>query len=308
MEMANIMVNGGAKNGRIRTATKSDAGEIMKVLQTAVYRHIHVDWYVPGDWLGLPSFLVKTRPLSTSSRSQFTKFLGEKEIVESTLAIAADPNPAAWVRVVGLGDEKTAVSDLTALLKNSVEPLKKSGVNVIAWLAIEEWPNLWLEELGFKVVNHIETYTKEDTDFPQREPHPELDIRPVLDSDIPALAALETKAFNHLWRHSGQGLKLARNQSFSFDVALLNQKLVGFQLSTPTDYGVHLVRLTVDPDLQGKGVGSALMAHAIQGYYRRDRYRITLNTQVNNTSSKQLYMKFGFQPSGQKFPVWVLKI
>lgn len=303
-----MTVNGDVENGRIRQATKSDAGEIMRVLRTAVHRHIHVDWYVPGDWLGLPSFLVKSQPNKAVSRSQFAKLLGEKERLSSVLAVAADPMPAAWVRVVGLRDEKTAVTDLTQLFTAVIPILKKSGVNAIAWLAIEPWPDEWLTPIGFKIVNYIETYVKEDREFPQKEPRPGLDIRPVLDKDMPELAALEAKAFNNLWRHSGQGLSLAKNQSFSFDVALLEDKIVGFQLSTPNDYGVHLVRLTVDPDLQGQGVGSALMAHAIRGYHRRDRYRLTLNTQVNNNTSQQLYSKFGFRPSGQKFPVWAMKI
>lgn len=308
MEIANIMVNGEVDGGHIRTATRSDAGEIMRGLQTAVYRHIHVDWYVPGDWLGSPGFMVKTKPLSKPNRSQFAKFLGEKPRIESSLAVAADPKPAAWVRVVGLGNKQTAVSDLHALIEAVKEPLKKEGVNVIAWLTIEEWPNQWLESLGFKCVNHIETYVKEDENYPKRPSVADLDIRPVLDKDIEALAQLEAKAFNSLWRHSAQGLRLAKNQAFSFDVALLADQVVGFQLSTPNDYGVHLVRMTVDPELHGHGIGSSLMAHALHGYHRRDRFRITLNTQVDNEMSQQLYTKFGFRPSGQKFPVWAMKI
>ncbi|MEM7333437.1 MAG: GNAT family N-acetyltransferase [Chloroflexota bacterium] len=308
MELANIMVNNSEENGRIRQATRSDAKEIMKLLQSAPYRHMHVDWYVPGDWIGSAGFLLKIKPPVKSSRSQFAKFLGESEKVQSLFAVTADPRPAAWVRVVSLGDKKTAVSDLAELITAVKKPLKEEGNNVIAWLAIEEWPNQWLPELGFKCVNHIETYAKEDTEIPDRSINPDIDIRPVLDKDIVKLAQLEAKAFNALWRHSAQGLQLAKNQSFSFDVALLHDEIVGFQLSTPNDYGVHLVRLTVDPDLQGKGVGTALMTHALRGYYRRDRYRITLNTQSDNQTSQTLYTKFGFKPSGQKFPVWISKI
>ncbi len=308
MELANIMVNSDAENGRIRQATRSDAKEIMRVLQSAPYRHLHVDWYVPGDWIGSAGFLVKLKPKAKPSKSQFAKFLGESDKVNSLIAVTADPRPATWVRVVGLGDKETAVSDLEELISAVKAPLKQEGNNVIAWLTIEEWPNQWLKDLDFKCVNHIETYVKEDKDIPDRPINPEIDIRPVLDKDIEDLAILEAKAFNALWRHSAQGLQIAKNQAFSFDVALMNEKIVGFQLSTPNDYGVHLVRLTVDPDIQGVGIGTALMTHALKGYYRRDRYRITLNTQVDNQNSQMLYKKFGFKASGQKYPVWIHSI
>ena len=130
----------------------------------------------------------------------------------------------------------------------------------------------------------------------------------MLETDLEQLASLEKKAFNPLWRHSARGLGLARHQAFSFDVALLQGKIVGFQLSTPSEYGVHLVRLTVDPDTHGLGIGSALLHHAFQQYHRRGKYRVTLNTQIDNEASQRLYRKFGFFASGQRFPVWLRRL
>ena len=308
MEIANIMVNGDVKDSRYRIATRADAGEIMRLLQTAVYRHIHIDWYVPGDWLGSSGFVVKNDPTKIRSRNQFVKLMGAKQPIEACLAIAPDPKPIAWVRLAGLKNQELAFDDLKKMLQIATTAMKKDGVNAIAWLAVEEWPNEWLPRLGFKQINHIQTYVKEDSKYPEPTAVAGLDIRPMLDKDLDQLAHLEAKAFNHLWRHSGKGLGLAKNQSFSFDVALMEEQVVGFQLSTPNDYGVHLVRMTVDPAWQQKGIGSVLLAHSIRGYHRRDRYRITLNTQVDNLPSQKLYLKFGFRPNGQKFPVWALKI
>jgi len=80
--------------------------------------------------------------------------------------------------------------------------------------------------------------------------------------------------------------------------------LVGYELSTPTKAGAHLVRLVVRPWLHGRGVGSALLAQAIRGYQARGLTHVTLNTQVDNKPSQILYRKFGFVPTGEKTPVW----
>jgi ribosomal protein S18 acetylase RimI-like enzyme len=52
-------------------------------------------------------------------------------------------------------------------------------------------------------------------------------------------------------------------------VAEWQGRLVGFQFSTSARRrGAHLSRLTVDP-AAGQGIGSALLAHAIEEYQRR---------------------------------------
>jgi ribosomal-protein-alanine N-acetyltransferase len=304
MEIANIMVNGDVSGEQIRVATRSDAGGIMKLLQTAVYRHLHVDWYVPGDWLGTPGFVVKIKQDDKNHRSQFVKFVGVKEKVEACLAIAADPMPTAWVRIAALSNEEKAKRDLRYLMETAVSIMKEAGVRTVAWLAVDQWVNDWLAEFGFEESNALETYLKEDNTNLDLPSILGLDIRPALDQDMERLSQIEAQAFAPLWQHSTRSLQVAKNQAFSFDVALVDDQLVGFQLSTPNDYGVHLVRMTIDPAFQDRGIGTALMVHAIDGYYRRDRYRITLNTQLDNVASQQLYKKFGFQTTGQTFPIW----
>lgn len=280
----------------------------MKALRNAAFRHLHVDWYVPGDWLGTPGFVVKVVEDESHYRSQFVKFLGVRQRIEACLAVAADPLPAAWVRVAALTERETGKETLGQLLDTAIDALKQDGINEIAWLAVDEWPGAWLADFGFTKTNALETFVKEDETNLDVPVIPGLDIRPVLDNDMAQLAMLEANAFAPLWQHSARGLHVAKNQSFSFDVAVLNGSVVGFQLSTPNDYGIHLVRMTVDPTLQGQGIGSALLAHALNGYYQRNRTRITLNTQTDNLPSQMLYKKFGFHPTGEIFPIWTKKV
>ena len=132
----------------------------------------------------------------------------------------------------------------------------------------------------------------------------DLVIRPVDLEDLPLLEQIEAEAFEPLWRHSAEGLALAARQTLSFDVAERDGRVLGFQFSTATRRGAHLSRMTVDPAFQRSGVGSALLAHALAGYQRLGAGQVTLNTQVDNYASQQLYERFGFQANGERFPVW----
>jgi len=309
MELANQWTGDGDLISRVRVARRSDAADIRKLLQTAEYRHLHIDWYVPGDWLGSPGFVVLPNPVKNSG-SVAAKMLGQTDSLVACLAAAADPLPAAWVRVAAINspDQSDAPSMLAALLKSVIPFLRQQQVTQLAWLTADEWPNFWLKKLGFQQVNQIETYIKEDRDLPLVKPVPGLRIRPVIDSDLDRLAQIEENALDPLWRHSSQALIIARPQSLSFDVAVWREKIAAFQLSVRSEQGAHLVRLTVDPQYQRTGIGSALLAHALSGYYQQNLHTVTLNTQADNEASHVLYRKFGFQSGGYRLPVWSLDL
>jgi ribosomal protein S18 acetylase RimI-like enzyme len=306
MEFANLWSKGTKQTRLSRVATRSDTSGIMSLLRTAVYNHMHVDWYLPGDWIGNPGFVVIPKSNGSSPQKTFTeKLLGPRSPVHACLAVTPDPEPAAWVRVAAIDEYVTPMRALSDMVELAADNLQTAGMESIAWLTIQDWPNQWLAKMGFQKATFIETYIKESNTLPEVPQIPNLTFRHVYENDLERLAQIEAKAFAPMWRHSARGLELARHQAFSFDVAQLEDRIVGFQLSTPSDYGAHLVRLTVDPDLHRSGIGSALLAYAFQGYHKRGRNRITLNTQIDNEASKYLYKKFGFFASGQRFPVWV---
>ncbi len=309
MELANLWTREHGNSDGIRVATKSDAGAILRLLHTAVYSHLHVDWHLPGDWIGSPGFVVVPEPEKPAKGNNLTaKLFPDYSDLVACLAATADPRPAAWVRVAALADEKTAELMLTKMLAQVVPVLAQQGVTQLAWLAVEEWPRAILPKLGFSQSSHIETYVKEDRQLPEIMSVPGLIIRQVFSTDYEALAKLEEASFAPIWRQSAQALAVARPQSLSFDVALLDDEIVGYQLSAKAEAGAHLVRLTVHPEKHGLGIGSALLKHAFAYYYKRGLYSVSLNTQVENSASQKLYQKFGFQPSRQLLPIWVLDI
>jgi ribosomal-protein-alanine N-acetyltransferase len=189
-----------------------------------------------------------------------------------------------------------------------VAELQQEPISQIGWLLTEAWPAEWLTALGFRHLIQIETHVKEPLEETWVASVPGLQIRPVRSEEMAVLAEIEAVAFEPLWRHSATALGLARQQAGSFDVAVLDGRIAGFQFSTRSPRGAHLARMTVHPAYQGRGIGAALLAEAISQYRAEGLRRVTLNTQVDNLASKRLYGRFGFRPSGEEFPVWVREV
>ncbi|MDV7390860.1 GNAT family N-acetyltransferase [Arthrospira platensis SPKY1] len=309
MEMANLWLKQEQSVGRPRVARAEDAPGLTRLLRDAALVHTHVDWRLPVDWLGEAGFVLQEAPpAAAGGRSLASRLLGARVSLQACLAVAADPPPAAWVRVAALAEAADVAQTLGGLLAAVQDYLRATAVTQLAWLPTEEWPNAWLPQLGFTRVNAIETYKKDDVTAPAPPPVAGLTIRPVRAADLETLAAIEVAAFEPLWRHSAAALALARNQASSFDVAELDGEIVGFQFSTGRRHYAHLARMTIAPRVQGRGVGSALLAHAIDGYRRNGLHAVTLNTQVDNVASQRLYRRFGFQPTGERLPVWAISL
>lgn len=306
MEMANHPQTPKNNQPEIRAATKSDLAGVMDLLQATPYRHVHVDWYLPGEWIGSPGFVVQTKREGQTAVS--SKLFGAKDKIQACFAATADPLPAAWVRVTAVSPELDPKETLRQLMPPVMAYLQSINVTEMGWLSVETWPNEWIAELGFDQQNEIITYRKEDVELPPTTAREDILIRPVEPNDFDRLAAIEEAAYTPLWRHSTHALKMAYSQRFSFDVVIYKNVVVGFQLSVRGQQSVHLARLTIDPAYQKKGIGSALLAHTLAGYHNRGMVVASLNTQKDNIASQFLYRKFGFISTQDIFPVWVMNL
>ena len=292
-----------------RIAQRSDARAITTLLQNAPYSHIHADWHYPADWLGSSGFVVMDdMPNESDSNSLNKHFFGEEKRLLACLAVEPDPPPAAWVRVAAVSESVNGQEALSQLFELIMIYLKKSAISEVGWLLVESWPNSWIRDLGFDKVDTVETFMKDGTETPQIQSKKGLTFRAVTANDLGRLEEIEREVYQPLWRNSVAGLALARRHAFIFDVVEIQGKIVGFQYSTLMHKKAHLSRITIDTEVQGQGIGTALLDRAFEGYRQRGVETVSLNTQIENIKSRGLYERFGFRPSGQKFPVWVLKI
>jgi ribosomal protein S18 acetylase RimI-like enzyme len=306
MESANLWSQiAGNHNIEVRMAEQSDAESITRLLRNAPFTHIHADWHYPVDWLSKKSFVIIEKPNFPDNKKQFSnRIFKPQSSLQACLAVAADPPPAAWVRLAAVSNKAIGRKMMAAMFAAITSALQEENLNQVAWLLVEDWPEIWLPDLGFEHINDVITYSKLGTNFPQIERSTNLDIRPAKTADLAALAEIEAIAFEPLWRHSELSLSLAKQQALSFDVGWLDNTPVAFQFSSSTLRGAHLSRITVDPAVQHRGIGSALLIHALEGYARMGISDVTLNTQLDNLTSQHFYQKFGFQQTGERFPVW----
>lgn len=286
----------------IRTAQISDRHLLAHLWQTAGYVHVHAEWQLPVDWLGEPGFVVwdetTVRPLIFPPR--------DEKILRACLALIADPLPSAWVRIAAAYDPTTLVDTFHPLLATVWPTLLQQGVTELGWLVMEPPTQLLLPHLGFNPLTELETYVKGDLYTPEPPGNDQVMIRPLQPDDLTQVAKLDAAAYEPLWRYSAQALALARPQALTFTVALLEEQIVGYLFSTPSDEprGAHLVRLTVSPQAQGQGVGRSLLNHFIRECRLRGLDHISLNTQTDNVPSQRLYRQYSFQSLPSRVAVW----
>lgn len=290
MEMANTL--------SVRTAVDTDRSAVTQLLRTPAFSHYHADWALPIDWLGTAGFLVA----ESSDES------AESDALRACFVTAADPPPAAWVRLVAIAGSQSPFATLSRMLPWQQAYLREAGVSELAWLGVDGWADAYLPGLGFRRVNEIWSYVKEDLAMPRPEAI-DVQMRAITPDDLPALVAIEAEAFDPLWRHSLSSLRQAMSHAISFHVAEQAGEIIGFQYSTTGHSGgAHLARMTVARQAQRQGVGAALLRAAVDDYDYRGFSHVTLNTQSDNRPSQLLYGKFGFSRVGPGIPVWSLSL
>ena len=280
-----------------RQAKSGDEGALSHLLEQAHYSYRYVDWHEPPEWLDDPTFLVAELP-SKTDRQLF-----------GCLRVTEEVSPAAWVRLAAVRHRNEAKEQMIKLFDGIMPYLRRQGVNSVGWLAATGWPEELLQDLGFEVANWITSY-QSSIKSDSYDEYQFAKVRPAGFGDVAELARIEFKAFEPIWRLSRISLEKAFKYALSYDVALIEEKAVGFQLSVRgyNQRSAHLVRITVDPDVQGKGIGSTLLARALSGYIEQGIGSISLNTQVNNIASHRLYERFGFNRIGDQIPLYIRKI
>ena len=271
----------------IRPAQTDDVQAIEHLLQKSSHTHVHADWRSPADWIGrAPAFVAENR-------------YG----LAGYLLTPADPAPAAWIRLAAVAHGAPPAAVMRPLLKAALAALTDQAASSLAALPVEPWLPAILDDMGFAIVEQVSTWEKPDLSVLYRG---SLDtrVRAARPADMPILAAIERAAFAPRWRHSAETLLRILDQAASFAVAERQGSVVGFQFSQASDDRAHLARLTVHPAAQRRGVGSRLLAAALESYAALGLRSVSLNTQAENFPSHHLYAAFGFRPVGPAVPVW----
>ena len=267
--------------------------DFLNFLQNDQRLHIHLDWHTVDEWISDPEVPV------------FLAYHDRK----LTGAIAAAPalGHTTWLRLLALGSAVDTDYLLAELWSPLRDQLLSIGVNQIAALIIQPWMTPHLAALGFAYLDEIVTLRRQGMDVPAPL-HNDVQVRHTDWREVRRIVEIDHAAFVPIWQLSETSLRQAARSAYSFTVAELDGRMVGYQLSTMYQDGAHLARLATLPDAQGQGIGGLLIGEMVGQFLRRGVMNVTVNTQQTNSQSQRLYQRYGFSPTGLIMPVWSMNI
>jgi ribosomal protein S18 acetylase RimI-like enzyme len=273
----------------VRPATKQDQSIISSLIGFEYYVHRHLDWRTAFDWLDYQPYLLMQR---------------DKRLV-AALACPPDPPEVAWIRLFATSSSLPPSETWGPLFEQANAMLQQDHKTTIVALALQDWFKKLIEQSGFQQHQKIVVLQWSSKPTERRTIPVNLNIRPMLVSDLPEVEVVDRLAFDPLWQHTLSSLTLALQQSAYATVAELDGLIIGYQVCTATPFSAHLARLAVRPDLQRNRLGQAILLDLLWHFKQRNINHITVNTQEDNGASLALYKKFGFLFTGESFPVLI---
>ncbi len=181
------------------------------------------------------------------------------------------------------------------------------NIHHAAALLSADWFAPPLEKSGFRHSNDVVFLEW------QRQPLPSINlakgtIRTMQREDLASVAEMDERAFGGIWRYSEKTLHQAYHRASEARVIEIENRIAAYQISTESQYGAHLARLAVDPIWQRQGLGRALILDAIRRLMRGPKWKMSVNTQLDNARSLQLYEQLGFKRKGHKHPLYEMTL
>lgn len=277
-----------SKNRIISTATSADLREITHFLSQNYRIHQHLDWFNALEWIGQQPFLVE-------------KY---QQQIYAILLTAPEVPGATWIRLFCIKNSGMLEPTWQRLLDHAILSIKSMGVKTLAALGSSRWFTTLLSGTKFEQTNNIVSLEKKYSSMSVSNDPSQIEIRPMCGDDLPEVAQIDHAAFAPIWQNSLASLKKAYQQQGVATVAVRNQKIVGYQISTWWSFHAHLARLAVQPEQQGQHIASMLVGDLLTRLLAKEITHVTVNTQADNHSSLAVYSKFGFQQTGTVIPVY----
>lgn len=260
--------------------------------------HMHLDWLPVENWLGAQPFIVAER----------------RGRVVGALACPPDLPEVAWVRLIALADGVEAGRTWEALWTLARQDLAGQPGLSVAGLSLAPWTAPLYEAVGFAHTHDVVVLRRKltrpvpKTLLAVNGRRPLVSVRLAEERDHAAILQTDAAAFDTPWQLSPAMLRAALSQADHLSLAEQDGRVIGYQLTTAGGGAAHLARLAVIPEMQGQGIGSALVAETLEHYHRRGGREITVNTQHNNAASLAVYRRLGFELTGERMPVYQLVI
>lgn len=187
--------------------------------------------------------------------------------------VRRSPNPTEILRCVKELERRGVVRAVTpALSPFEAEPFFQAGFE--------------LQEELHLLARHID----------QRIPSPNHRLRPGRPWHRKRVLDIDARAFDSFWQFDKFSLKEARTATPSsrFVVATEDRTVMGYAVTGKAGGRGYLQRLAVDPQAQGRGIGTSLINDCLRWLHRKNVGMVLVNTQERNVRALSLYERHGF--------------
>jgi len=118
------------------------------------------------------------------------------------------------------------------------------------------------------------------------------------ETDLDAVAAVEARIYPFPWTRGNFADSLAADH----DAWLAQEggRMVGYALMMQVLDEIHLLNISVLPELQHGGRGSALLLHLFDQARLRAATRMLLEVRPSNVSGQRFYQRHGFAEIGRR--------
>ena len=263
--------------------------EVLNLSYYSQWTHKHLDWYKTGQWIDREEGII------------YLAWQDEKLV--GYIGLSLPLHGASWIRLLGVRDGCVPRPIIEQLWHAVESHGLRMGINKFAVLMVTHWLAAYMGSLGFNYLEDIVTLSRTNQTLPPTPTSP-VKVYSANSEDLSIITRIDQLAFHPPWQMTQHDLWQAYRISASATVAILDDEIVGYQISTRSRAIGHLARLAVMPNSQGKRVGSMLMHELLSKFDQRGIKSVTVNTQVSNGSSHRLYSYYGFQRNGFDLAVW----
>lgn len=122
--------------------------------------------------------------------------------------------------------------------------------------------------------------------------------------DHAALLELDSSAFGPFWRLDRDGLREALDATPISRLRVTDDGArSGYSITGRAGTNGYLQRLAVAPDVESRGLGTALLADSLHWLRRRGVTSVLVNTQMGNHRALDLYERVGFERESERLSV-----
>ncbi|HVA36742.1 MAG TPA: ribosomal protein S18-alanine N-acetyltransferase [Candidatus Dormibacteraeota bacterium] len=122
----------------------------------------------------------------------------------------------------------------------------------------------------------------------------DLQISPMLVSDIPEVTRIEQLSFSTVWPPNAFHNEVKDNKLAHYFVGRIGARVVAYGGLWVILEDSHITTIAVHPEMRGLRMGERMLAHLIDEAIVREASWITLEVRESNLTAQNLYAKYGF--------------